>query len=210
MVVQPAMSSPDSELEQVLDFWLGACGTDGALDPAKRRMWFGDGRKYDAEIRGRFGALHERAARGELENAWAGTARGRLALILVLDQLSRHIHRSQPAAFAQDPMAQRLAAEGVERGMDRGLIPAARSFFYLPFEHAEDTGLQRLSVRCFEALAREVAAEWRKDYDSFLDYAQRHCRIIERFGRFPHRNAVLGRPGTAEEIEFLKEPGSSF
>ena len=204
------MSPADHDLEDVLAFWLGACGADGALDPGKRRMWFGDGHRYDAEIRARYGALHERVARGELEAAWAGTARGRLALILVLDQFSRHIHRATPAAFAQDAMAQRLAADGVQRGLDRGLIPAARSFFYLPFEHAEEIGLQRLSVRCYEELARDVAVEWRKDYDSFLDYARRHCAIIERFGRFPHRNAILGRPGTDEETDFLKQPGSSF
>src|SRR5687767_9515618 len=204
------MSPADNDLEDVLSFWLGACGADGALDPGKRRMWFGDGRKYDAEIRERYGALHERVASGELEGAWAATARGRLALILVLDQFSRHIHRGTPAAFAQDGMAQRLAADGVQRSLDRGLIPAARSFFYLPFEHAEDIELQRLSVRCYEALAREVAAQWREDYDSFLDYARRHCAIVERFGRFPHRNAILVRSSTDEEIDFLKQPGSSF
>ena len=204
------MSLDGNDPEDVLDFWLGACGWDGALDPLKRRMWFGDGRKYDAEIRSRFGALHQRAAAGELESAWAGTARGRLALILVLDQFSRHIHRGTPASFAQDGMAQRLAADGMERRMDGSLIPAGRSFFYLPFEHAEDIELQQRSVRCYEKLAGEVAAEWRKDYESFLDYARRHCAIVERFGRFPHRNAALGRPSTAEEIEFLKQPGSSF
>ena len=96
------------ESEQVLDFWFGSCGADGSLDPTKQKMWFGDGRKYDAEIRDRFGALHERASRGLLENEWAATPRGSIALIVVLDQFSRHIHRDTPAAFAQDPAAQRL------------------------------------------------------------------------------------------------------
>ena len=198
------------EIEQVLDFWLGACGADGALDQDKRRMWFGDGRKYDSEITARFGRLHQRAARGELEAKWAGSARGRLALIVVLDQFSRHVHRGSGSAFAQDPAAQRLATDGIERGLDRDLIPAARSFFYLPLEHAEDLALQRLSVESFRSLCGEVAPAWRKDYEGFLDYAQRHHDIVARFGRFPHRNAALGRQSTSEEIEFLKQPGSSF
>jgi len=198
------------EIEQVLDFWLGACGADGALDPGKRRMWFGDGRKYDAEIGARFGALYGRAAGGGLEAMWAESPRGRLALIVLLDQFSRHIHRGSGSAFAQDPAAQRLAVDGIERGLDRALIPAARSFFYLPLEHAEDISLQRLSVESFRRLCDYVAPPWRKDYESFLDYAQRHHDIIARFGRFPHRNDALGRESTPEEIEFLKQPGSSF
>ena len=199
-----------NEIEKTLDFWFGVCGADGSLDPAKQKMWFGEGRKHDAGIRKQFGALHERAARGELDREWAASARGRLALIVVLDQFSRHIHRDTPAAFAQDPAAQRLAVEGIDLGMDRQLHPAQRAFFYLPLEHAEDVELQRLCVRCFDGLARTVAPAWRKDYDGFLDYAQRHRDIIERFGRFPHRNAALGRVSTPAEKKFLKQPGSTF
>jgi uncharacterized protein (DUF924 family) len=199
-----------NEIEQVLEFWFGACGPDGALDRVKQRMWFSDGRQYDPVIRKRFGKLHRRAARGELDAEWAATPRGRIALIVVLDQFSRHIHRATPAAFAQDPAAQRLAVAGVEQGVDRGLIPAQQAFFYLPFEHAEDLKLQRLGTRAFERLATEVAPAWRKDYTSFSDYAGHHRDIVERFGRFPHRNRILGRASTPEEIEFLKEPGSSF
>ncbi len=173
-------------------------------------MWFGDGRKHDAEIREKFGALHERASRGELDREWCATPAGRLALIVVLDQFSRHVHRDTPAAYAQDPAAQHLALDGIRENVDRELIPAQRCFFYLPLEHAEDIELQRLCVRCFDGLARTVAPEWRKEYESYLDYAQRHRDIIDRFGRFPHRNAVLGRESTAAEKKFLKEPGSSF
>jgi len=199
-----------NEIDQVLEFWFGACGADGALDPAKQKMWFGDGRKHDAEIRDRFGALHGRASRGELEDPWPATPRGRLALILVLDQFSRHIHRGTAAAFAQDPAAQRVAVSGLGLNADRALIPAQRAFFYLPLEHAEDLELQRLCVRCVDGLAHTVAMQWRKDYQGYLDYARRHRDIIERFGRFPHRNAVLGRASTSDELEFLKQPGSSF
>ena len=198
------------EIEQILDFWFGACGPNGALDPAKKKMWFGDGRKYDAVIRKRFGKLHSRASRGELDVQWAAMPRGRIALIVVLDQMSRHIHRGTPAAFAQDPAAQRLAVTGVEKSVDQELVPAQRVFFFLPFEHAEDLELQRLGVRCFDGLARTVAEPCRKEYESFADYARRHCEIVERFGRFPHRNQPLGRVSTPEEIKFLKQPGSSF
>jgi len=199
-----------NEVEQVLEFWFGACGADGTLDPAKQKMWFGDGRQFDAGIRISFSALHQRTARGELDPAWAATPRGRIALIVVLDQMSRHIHRGTPAAFAQDPAAQRLAVTGVEKSVDRELIPAQRVFFFLPFEHAEDLELQRLGVRCFDGLARTVSEPCRKEYESFADYARRHCEIVERFGRFPHRNQLLGRASTPEEIKFLKQPGSSF
>ena len=199
-----------ADIDTVLDYWFGASGADGSLDPAKKKMWFGDGRTYDAEIRKKFGALHERASRGELGAEWAATPRGRMALIILLDQMSRHIHRDTPRAFAQDAAAQKLALEGVDRKMDLELIPAQRSFFYLPFEHAEDIGLQRVGLRCFETLARAAAPSARKDYDSFYDYSRRHHDIIERFGRFPHRNAMLGRASTPAEIEFLKQPGSSF
>ena len=199
-----------NEIEAILDFWLSGCGADGALDPAKRRMWFKEGRRHDSVIRERFGALHARAAAGALERDWAPDARGRLALILILDQFSRHIHRDSDAAFAQDAVAQRLTIDGIARGFDHSLIPAARSFFYLPLEHAEDLAVQRLSVECFRALRDEVESAWRGDYEGFLDYAQRHHDIIARFGRFPHRNAILGRQSTPEELEFLEQPGSSF
>ena len=199
-----------NEIESVLDFWFGKCAADGALDRAKRKMWFSSEHQYDAVIRKQFGKLHRRAARGELDAEWGATPRGRIVLIVVLDQFSRHIHRGTATAFAQDPAAQRLAAAGVEQGADRALIPAQRAFLYLPFEHSEDLKLQRLSTRSFERLAGEVAPAWRKEYAGFADYAGHHRDIIERFGRFPHRNRILGRASTPEEVEFLKEPGSSF
>ena len=204
------MSPSGNDIEQVLAYWLGKCSADGAVDPSRRRMWFGNGRRYDAVIRARFGSLHERAANGELAGEWSQSARGRLATIILLDQFSRHIHRGKAGAYAQDEVAQRLAADGVEYGADPELIPAGRVFFYLPFEHAENFELQRLSVRSFERLAAAVAPSHRKEYDGYTDYARRHRDIIERFGRFPHRNAILGRTSTLEEIEFLKRRGSAF
>jgi uncharacterized protein (DUF924 family) len=197
------------ELENVLGFWFGDCGPDGAIDPTRRRMWFKSGAQHDDEIRSRFGRLHERASRGGLDE-WTATVRGRLALIVILDQFSRHIYRGTAQAFAQDPAAQKLTLAGIDSGIDRELAPVQRSFFYLPLEHAEDPELQALSVECYERLAAAVTDKWRKDYASFLDYARRHRDVIERFGRFPHRNAALGRPPTLEETDFLQQPGSSF
>src|SRR5262245_58313928 len=146
------MSPSGNDIEQVLAYWLGKCSADGAIDPSRRRMWFGDGRRYDAVIRARFGFLHELAANGELAGEWSQSARGRLATIILLDQFSRHIHRGEAGAYAGDGVAQRLATNGVEYGADLELIPAGRVFFYLPFEHAENLELQRLSVRSFERL----------------------------------------------------------
>lgn len=198
-----------AEIELVLEFWFGTSGADGAIDPTRRKMWFKSGAQHDDEIRGRFGGLHERASRGALDE-WTATVRGRLALIVVLDQFSRHIYRGTARAFAQDPAAQKLTLAGIDNGIDRELAPVQRSFFYLPLEHVEDPALQALSVECYERLAAAVTDKWRKDYASFLDYARRHRDVIERFGRFPHRNAALGRPSTPEEIAFLQQPGSSF
>jgi uncharacterized protein (DUF924 family) len=199
-----------TEIDDVLGFWFGASGADGTLDPLKRKMWFGDGQQYDAEIRERFGALHERAGRGAFDQEWTATPRGTIALVVVLDQFSRHIHRGTPAAFAQDPAARRLVTAGLNGQLDRKLSPAERAFFYMPLEHAEDIEMQRLGVRCFDGLARTVPEALRLEYEGFLDYAQRHLAIIERFHRFPHRNKVLGRASTKEETAFLKQPGSSF
>ena len=155
-------------------------------------MLFRSGKHYDDEIRGRFGELHALACHGNLYD-WAVIAPGRMALIVILDQFSRHIHRGTPQAFARDVAAQRFALEGIDNDIDLQLAPVQRAFFYLPFEHAEDLALQDRGVERHERLVAAVAEPWRKDYESFLDYMRRHRAIIERFGRFPHRNAILGR-----------------
>ena len=164
---------------------------------------------HDSEIRHRFGDLHERASQGSLD-AWAVTPQGRIALVVVLDQFSRHIHRNTARAFAQDFAAQQFALDGVENNVDLQLAPVQRAFFYLPFEHAEDLTLQNRGVERHERLVAAVSSSWRRDYESFLDFMKRHRTIIERFGRFPHRNAILGRHSTPEEMAFLEQPGSSF
>lgn len=169
----------------VLDFWFRE------LAPGD---WFAGGTELDAVVRQRFAALLEEAKRG-VHDAWADTSRGRLALILVLDQFSRHVFRGRQQAFDGDARAQRLCREGLEAGMDRALTSAEKHFFYMPLMHAEDAELQALSIAKFSALRDEAA--------SVLEFAEGHRSIVERFGRFPHRNAALQRASTSEEERFL-------
>jgi uncharacterized protein (DUF924 family) len=183
--------------EDVLEFWF-------KLDP---RAWFRRDDAFDADLRARFGDTHAAATRGELDD-WTRTPRGTLALVIVLDQMSRNLYRDDPRAFANDPRALALARELVRtRGIDT-LAPIERMFVLLPFEHSEDLAAQRDGVAEFETVA--AAAPGDQMLAMGLDYAKRHAAVIERFGRFPHRNAVLGRASTPEEAAFLEQPGSRF
>lgn len=161
--------------------------------------WFEKDSSFDAELRERFGSLLAKSRHGELAQ-WADSPEGALALVIVFDQLPRNIHRGTPEAFAADPLALKMAKAAIARGDDLRVAPEMRTFFYVPFEHSENLADQDEGVVLFEALGRE----------DYLGYMRRHRDIIARFGRFPHRNAILGRNSTAEEIEFLKQPGSSF
>jgi uncharacterized protein (DUF924 family) len=187
---------------EVLEFWFGAPGSPE--HGTRRPEWFRKDPAFDALVAQRFGPALEAALAGRLD-AWAADASGTLALILVLDQFTRNSFRDTPRAFAGDPQALALARGLVARGADRTLPTLQRPFAYLPFEHAEDLAVQQESVRLFEALAAAAP-----DEAESLDYAIRHRDIVARFGRFPHRNAILGRTSTAEELEFLRQPGSRF
>jgi len=191
-----------ADAEALLDFWFGAPTSPGY--GSNRSEWFRKDPAFDASIRDRFGPLIERALRGELED-WAGTSRGALAQVIVLDQFTRNVFRDTPRAFAGDARALQAARAMVGSRQDEALPPFERTFAYLPFEHAEGLAMQQESVHLYARLAALDPGQ-----ASGLDYAQRHRVIIERFGRFPHRNAVLGRHSTPEEIEFLKTPGSGF
>lgn len=185
--------------EQILVYWFG--DEDDAR--SRSNLWFGHSEAIDAEIRTAFGRDHELAAEGRLDE-WAATARGRLALILVLDQLSRHIHRNRPAAYAQDLRAQALAIEGIARGVDRRLSPLERWFFYMPLMHAENLDMQARSVHCFRQLAEDAPEQFRDAVEAAHDHAREHRDLIERFGRFPERNDILGRASTTEELRYLE------
>ena len=183
--------------QDILDFWFGA--SDAATRGRPRREWFRKDDAFDAAIRERFLAGYEAAAAHHL-SAWEDTPYAALALVIVLDQFPRNMFRGEPRAFATDARALTVARRLVDRGFDRHYLVSERSFAYLPFEHAEDAAAQRRALALFEALGEPGG----------LDYARRHQEIIARFGRFPHRNAILGRPSAPEEVEFLRQPGSGF
>jgi uncharacterized protein (DUF924 family) len=192
----------DADVDAVLEFWFGA--PDSAEHGRARKVWFVKDDAFDAEIRQRFGALVERALRGELED-WGSAARSALAQVLVLDQFTRNAFRGTPRAFAGDARALAAASRMVGLRQDEELATFMRGFVYLPFEHAEGLAMQDEAIRLLTRLVASDPAQ-----QSMLDYAHRHRAIVERFGRFPHRNDILGRRSTAEEIAFLKQPGSSF
>jgi uncharacterized protein (DUF924 family) len=199
-----------SELaERVLAAWFGALQSDDDAPAATTRRWFAKDEAFDAALRRDFGDAVDTAARG-VWTGWGATPRGRLALIVLLDQLRRNIYRATPASFSADPLALAYALEGIRLGHDRAVRPVERVFFYLPLEHAEDMGMQDAAVAAFAALREDGPAALTDLFDSYLDYAERHRAVIRRFGRFPHRNAVLGRASTPEETAFLAGPGSSF
>ncbi|MGL4708953.1 MAG: DUF924 family protein [Aeromonas veronii] len=196
--------------QPLIDFWFGDEADDVLRATRQAPLWWGKSSEMDALLAKQFGAQAEAAANGELAD-WADLHHGRLALILLLDQLPRNIHRGTPAAFAQDPLARDLCLKGLSIGADKSLSPLARIFFYLPLEHAESREQQARSVALFEALAAEQASTpAQATFAGFADFARRHQVIIERFGRFPHRNDILGRTSTPEEAVFLQQPGSGF
>ncbi|CAG0962928.1 hypothetical protein BURK1_00809 [Burkholderiales bacterium] len=181
----------------ILDFWFGP------PPHAARDAWFRKDDAFDAEIRARYGDAIEAAIGGAFE-AWNATPRGALARIVLLDQFTRNAHRDTPGAFAGDPLALAVAGRAVDAGFDRRLDPVERWFVYLPFEHAEDAAAQERSVALFRSLARETGQH------GALEWAEKHAAVIRRFGRYPHRNAILGRASTDDEIAFLRQPGSRF
>jgi uncharacterized protein (DUF924 family) len=184
------MKLPDTWIDDVLSFWFGEVPSE---------QWFKKDDAFDTKVRDRFERLHAIVS-SQPSEALSADARSALAAIIVLDQMSRNMFRGSPRAFAQDPKALAIATAMIERGFDRGLTKDQRMFCYVPFEHAEDPQAQ---ARCVALMSQLGDAE-------LMKWVEAHKVIIDRFGRFPHRNAVLGRASTAEEAEFLKQPGSSF
>lgn len=191
------------------EFWFGPEPHLALRDPARPRLWWRKDPATDAAIRARFGRWVDAALAGTLD-AWAGDPGGLVALVVLCDQLPRNIHRATPAAFAGDRRALAWCREGLAAGHERQLSPAERAFLYMPLEHSEDLADQEHCVTRFTALLAEAAAADRGELGRMLDYAHRHREVIRRFGRFPHRNAILGRPSTAAEIAFLRTPGARF
>jgi uncharacterized protein (DUF924 family) len=187
--------------QAILEFWFGAPG--GPDHGAPREIWFRGGPDFDATLAEKFSADYARAADGDYDG-WADDRIASLGLILLLDQIPRNIFRGTAKSFATDAKALATARHAVDRGFIEGQITVAKQFFYLPFEHSEDLADQRQCLEFFETM------EDHPDKAQWIDYARRHLVLIERFGRFPHRNEILGRPGTAEEIAFLAEGSETF
>lgn len=198
--------------KSIQEFWFGddADYADDAVTAARQaKLWWSKDESLDALIRQRFATYSESALAGNLDD-WALTSEGCVSLILLCDQFPRNMYRDTPAAFASDAKALALSKAGLAGGLDKKLRAIQRVFFYLPFEHSESLADQDYAVALFEQLAGEASAAHKFIFDNFLNFARRHREVIRRFQRFPHRNKILGRASTAEELEFLSQPGSSF
>jgi uncharacterized protein (DUF924 family) len=202
------------EARKIREFWFGKSPLAADQLPRRMDLWFGSKnpelRKHvDNTIRTRFAPLVERALAGDLEQ-WADGPRRRLSLILLLDQFPRNIHRGTPRAFEGDEQALALSLSGMQSAADAALNPVERIFFYMPLQHAEVLEVQDESVAAYKRLLGEAPEVLRDIFKGSLNFAERHREVIRRFGRFPHRNAVLGRASTPEEIAYLKEGGDTF
>jgi uncharacterized protein (DUF924 family) len=197
--------------ETVLQFWFGEIGEDGSVDEATSSRWWKKDPAFDDEIRARFGGLLDAAAAGEL-GGWRFDPHTALASVILLDQLSRNMYRDSGRAFAYDELAREASQYSLAAGYDEWLHDLEAYFLFMPFMHSEELEDQREGVRLFDERAERAApgSRVREMLARGADYARRHMAIIERFGRFPHRNRPLGRESTEEELEFLRQPGSSF
>ena len=197
------------DINRVLDFWFGDDNQINRIVAQQSKLWWGKNRELDNKIITDFGVLYESAISAEL-NEWQNSARGQLALIILLDQFSRVIHRDTALAFSQDKNALAIALDGIGKDIDKSLSLIERVFYYMPLEHSEDIDIQENSVRLFKQLLFEAPDQFSSEFENYLNFAIQHKNIIERFHRFPHRNKILERFSSADELAFLAEPGSAF
>ncbi|PRQ09443.1 DUF924 family protein [Enhygromyxa salina] len=204
------MTDVDREqIETVLRYWFGELDGPAAIDPSKNKLWWAGDVDTDAEIRARFGELVGQAIDGSLSH-WTATARGALALIILLDQFTRNLGRGSARAYVGDAMALAVGEQAIARGLDQQLRPIERAFMYMPMMHAEDVEVARRSVEVFTELSNAVAALGVEGYPDFRSHAITHADIVLKFGRYPHRNELLGRPSTPEEQAFMADGGPNF
>lgn len=199
------MESP----ETICEFWFGPSQDDLEVAQQQSKLWWSKNPDVDTAIKARFSSYLAKTARGELE-VWQQTPLGTLALILLTDQFSRNMYRDTAEAFAYDAIARMLCKQSLKDGIDQSLRPIQRVFFYMPLEHSESLADQEHCIQLFQRLAAECEPPLKDTFERYIDFAVRHRDIIDRFGRFPHRNAILHRNSTQTEIEFLQTPGSSF
>ncbi|MDI1334398.1 DUF924 family protein [Pseudomonas sp.] len=195
--------------QPLLEWWFGTFESPQDIAADKGKLWFGKRDSQDLEAQTRFGDWVEQALAGGLTE-WAQRPEGWLALVLLLDQLPRMIFRDTPKSFSGDLRAQALVAQGIAADFDRQLRPIQRVFIYLVFEHCENLAVQNEAVSRYIDLVKQQSEGDQALFTDYLNYAEKHQKVIARFGRFPHRNAVLGRESTAEELAFLSGPGSRF
>lgn len=196
-------------IDKILHFWFGHIETTVLPTQNRTRIWFGATEEGDNQIIEQFKTDTEKAICGDYD-IWESEPRGSLALIVVLDQFSRSIYRKTPMAFTQDQKGLDVCVRGIERQFDHELSLIERAFFYMPLMHSENREMQSTSVRAFKMLVDLSFPEARSTYESFFEYALRHFEIVEKFGRFPHRNTILGRESTPEEVEFLTKSKESW
>ncbi|MEM7208738.1 MAG: DUF924 family protein [Pseudomonadota bacterium] len=198
----------NSDIKSIYEFWFGDI-LDNPEAENRSALWFMGGEEVDSEIMEKFGHLVDQAQRNELDH-WGETPQGSTALIILLDQFPLNIFRGQAAAFASEQHSVEIALQGIETGQDAQLSYHERVFFYLPLEHSESQEHQELSIKYFAQLRDEAPAHLREDADGVLQYAVDHKKIIDEFGRYPHRNRALGRESTQEEKAYLKGGGATF
>ena len=191
------------QAQEVLDFWFGPIENKYHVPKDKADMWFRNGKAYDEIIRAEFLHLHNQACDDQL-GEWVNYPKSLLALVLLLDQFSRHIYRNQAKAFAQDTKCLNYVRQGIRNKFDRELYFVERQFLYMPLMHSEDIHVQKLSVEMFGNLCKEAPQGLKKSLASSLSFANSHHHVVSQFGRFPELNEILGRESTAEEITFLK------
>jgi uncharacterized protein (DUF924 family) len=193
-------------IAQILDFWFGELDDNGMCDPARNKLWFQSSAAGDSYIRENFGPAVSQALKGDLDH-WADQDEGLVALVLLLDQFTRNIHRDTPAAFSGDPAALALATTACESRRHESLPAIHRVFLYIPFEHSENLDSQHAGIECFDGLLSSCATAARERISGFRQYSVAHRDVIARFGRFPHRNAILDRESNDEEVEHLQTHG---
>jgi uncharacterized protein (DUF924 family) len=201
--------TPVASPQDVHRFWFADTIHDPEAASVRGRLWFGSAQEFDEQVRLRFGATLQAATLGEL-SGWEGAPFSCVALVIVLDQFPRNAYRNTAAAFASDHLALGVAQRAVAAGYLADLSVPERAFLLMPYQHVEDAALQRESVRLFQQVASSAPPEWRAFAENSLQFARRHLEIIERFGRFPYRNAVLGRPSTSTELGYLDSKPETF
>ncbi len=198
-----------ARIDEILSFWFKEQALSAPQIDRRMDIWFGEDAEFDAAIKAEFEDDMERASQGELDH-WADEPRGRLALILLIDQFRRNVYRNTAKAFSHDKLALKLCVEGAMAKKDKGLTPIQKVFFYMPLQHAESAKVQAKSVELFNKLAESVSPTYQETFLTVAQFAELHKDVIDQYGRFPHRNELLGRENTPEEDEYLANDGPDF